>query len=78
MVIVRGVNLNPSALEQGIRSIAGIIEYRVIVSKVSGLTELLVEIEPDPEYPDPLALSARLEAWLRSPPKQSIANQSSV
>lgn len=65
MVIVRGVNLHPSALEQGIRAVAGIVEYRVIVSKISGLDELLVEIEPDPDYPDPLALAARLEAWLR-------------
>jgi len=65
MVIIRGVNLHPAAVEQGIRAMAGIVEYRVIVAKIAGLSELLVEIEPDPGHPDPLALAARLESWLR-------------
>jgi len=65
MVIVRGVNLYPSALESQIRAIAAIAEYRVRLSEDSGLAELAVEIEPYPDWPNPSELAVRLEASLR-------------
>lgn len=48
MVVVRGVNVFPSAVEGIVRSVAGILEYRVSLSQQKGLAEMKVEIEaPD-------------------------------
>ncbi len=46
MIIVRGVNIYPSAIEEIIRGFADVAEYRVQVSTTQALTELRVEIEP--------------------------------
>lgn len=46
MIIVRGVNIYPSAIEEIIRGLAGVAEYRVHVSLKQALTEMRVEIEP--------------------------------
>jgi len=45
MVIVRGVNLYPSAVEDVVRKVPEIGEYRVTVHKGAGLAEISVEIE---------------------------------
>jgi phenylacetate-CoA ligase len=45
MVIVRGVNLYPGAVEQVVRSIPEIGEYRVSVKRAKAMAEVLVEIE---------------------------------
>lgn len=45
MVIVRGVNLYPGALEEVVRKIPEILEYRVSVHRGAGLAEVSVEIE---------------------------------
>jgi len=46
MIIVRGVNIYPSAIEEIIRGFAEVAEYRVHVSTAEALTEMRVEIEP--------------------------------
>jgi len=46
MVIVRGVNVYPTAVEQIIRRFADVSEYRVHVNRTTALTELRLEIEP--------------------------------
>jgi len=46
MIIVRGVNIYPSAVEEIIRGFGEVAEYRVQVSAAQALTELRVEIEP--------------------------------
>lgn len=46
MIIVRGVNIYPSAIEEIIRGFAEVAEYRVHVSLKQALTEMRVEIEP--------------------------------
>lgn len=46
MIIVRGVNIYPSAVEEIIRGFAAVAEYRVYVSTAEALTEMRVEIEP--------------------------------
>lgn len=49
MIIVRGVNLYPSAIDNLIRGIPLVSEYEVEISRVSGLDELLIRIEtPNP------------------------------
>jgi len=61
MVIVRGVNVFPSAIEDIIRASGDVAEYQVEVSNARSLTELIVQIEPRPGCPDPSALVKRLE-----------------
>jgi phenylacetate-CoA ligase len=46
MVIVRGVNIYPSAVEDVLRQFAQIAEYRVLLKQTGGLAELSLEIEP--------------------------------
>ena len=48
MVIIRGVNLYPSAVE-AVLSQLGIAEYRVYIDKTSALPEIRLEIEPTPD-----------------------------
>ncbi|MEI6712113.1 MAG: AMP-binding protein [Verrucomicrobiota bacterium] len=47
MVIVRGVNLYPGAVEQVVRSIDGILEYRVNVARQGAMVEVTLEVETD-------------------------------
>ena len=59
MVVVRGVNIYPAAVEAVVRTIPEIGEYRVVVSRRSAMMELEVQIES----PDDTA-AARLEGAL--------------
>ncbi|HJQ69780.1 MAG TPA: AMP-binding protein [Blastocatellia bacterium] len=45
MIIVRGVNLYPGAIDNLMRSLAGIVEYEVVIRSVAGLDDLLIRIE---------------------------------
>ena len=46
MVIVRGVNVFPSAIEAVVRAFAEVAEYRVEAREARGMTELRVLVEP--------------------------------
>jgi phenylacetate-CoA ligase len=63
MVVVRGVNLYPSAVEQVLRSSGGVAEYRVEVYSERSLTEVSIQIEPSAGE-DAAALSHRIGAAL--------------
>ncbi len=65
MVLVRGVNVFPSGVDQVMRRRRGVAEYRVEVHRGDGLTELKVQVEAEPEEPDIPALCRRLERDLR-------------
>jgi phenylacetate-CoA ligase len=45
MLIVRGVNVYPSTIEELVRRFAAAAEYRVIVDQRSVMTEIYLEIE---------------------------------
>jgi phenylacetate-CoA ligase len=47
MIIVRGVNLYPSAIDNLIRSLLSISEYEVDIRRVEGMDDLLIKIESD-------------------------------
>ena len=47
MIVVRGVNVYPSAVEEILRSAGGIAEYRVHISRNDTLVEMSVEVEPN-------------------------------
>lgn len=45
MIIVRGVNLYPSAIDNLIRGVPLVFEYEVAISRVTGMDELVIRIE---------------------------------
>ena len=45
MVVIRGVNVYPSAVEDIVRSVPGVVEYGVTVINSSALPELKVDVE---------------------------------
>ena len=45
MMIVRGVNLYPSAIDNLIRSRPEVVEYEVLVRRVAGMDDLLIRLE---------------------------------
>jgi phenylacetate-CoA ligase len=50
MLIVRGVNLYPSAIDNLLRGLPSIIEYEVEIRRRSGMDDLLLKLEiPDSE-----------------------------
>jgi phenylacetate-CoA ligase len=53
MLIVRGVNLYPGAVEAVIRRYSQIVEFQVEITAAHHLDELLVRIELIPDRPDP-------------------------
>ena len=66
MLIVRGVNVFPTALEQILRSFPEVVEYRVTVSKAAEMDRLLVEIEDHLEQPQRVAEELQLRLGLRA------------
>ena len=66
MVVVRGVNVYPGAIEGIIRTCAGVAEYQVKVSRAQSLVELTLVIEASPEVADAGALARQVEAALQT------------
>jgi len=58
MIIVRGVNVYPGAVEEILRGIGEVAEYRVRVSTQNALAEMRVEIEPAESCADSKHLAA--------------------
>ncbi len=48
MIIIRGVNVFPSAVEEALRRVSGLAEYRVTTTQKGSLADLKIEIEPEP------------------------------
>ncbi|HMP81545.1 MAG TPA: AMP-binding protein [Verrucomicrobiota bacterium] len=61
MIIVRGVNIYPAAVEEIVRSSRGVVEYRACVSNNGQMTELRIEIETATDCADSRAVAVRLE-----------------
>jgi phenylacetate-CoA ligase len=66
MVVVRGVNIFPGAVEEIIRACGGVAEYRVRVKSQRALVELSVEIEPEPGSGPVEELVRRLESGFKA------------
>ena len=66
MVVIRGVNLYPSAVEDVIRALPEVAEYRVELTTRGSMGEVRVEIEPVPGSLDAGELAARLEESFRT------------
>jgi phenylacetate-CoA ligase len=61
MVIVRGVNVYPSAVEDVLRACGGVAEYQVKVRRSGPLAELVVMVEPEGAGADVPGLIARIQ-----------------
>lgn len=65
MVIIRGVNIFPSSVEQILRTFPEIAEFRIVASKASALDQLSVEIEDRMNSPERVAEELRLRLGIR-------------
>ena len=65
MVVVRGVNVYPSAVEDVLRTF-GVAEYRVEIRTERALPELTIQIEPTAAYKDGASLAQQIEAALNN------------
>ena len=52
MVVVRGVNVYPSAVEDILRAVGGVAEYRVEIRTDHALPELSIQVEPSVDHDD--------------------------
>ena len=65
MVIVRGVNVYPSAVEEIVRQFSQVAEYRATVGKSAALSDLSLEIELNAGVDRAPAIATELSAALR-------------
>jgi len=65
MLIVRGVNIFPSSVEQILRAFPEVVEYRVIARSQGSLDALHIEIEDRLADPDRVARELRLRLGLK-------------
>jgi len=65
MLIVRGVNIHPSAVEAILREFEDVAEFQGVVQNQSSMTELLIRIEPAPGCGNIEELTRRIETKLQ-------------
>lgn len=65
MLIIRGVNVFPSAIEEILRSFPEIVEYRLTAFKASAMDQLKIEIEDRLEQPQRVQQELQLRIGLR-------------
>jgi phenylacetate-CoA ligase len=65
MMVVRGVNIFPSSIEQIVRSFPEIVEFRTIAMRSSEMDQLEIEIEDRLDRPERVAEELRLRLGLK-------------
>ena len=62
MMVIRGVNIFPTSIEQILRSFPEIVEYRMTARKDGAMDSLLIEVEDRLEQPERVekALNVRI------------------
>lgn len=65
MMIIRGVNIFPSSIEQILRSFPEIVEYRMTAFKQGQMDQLKIEVEDRLEKPDRLVKELQVRLGLR-------------
>ena len=65
MMIVRGVNIFPSSIEQILHGFPEIIEYRLTARKQGEMDSLYVQVEDRLEQPDRIARELELRLGIR-------------
>jgi phenylacetate-CoA ligase len=65
MLIIRGVNVFPSSLEQILHGFPEVVEYRITAEKIGEMDALTIEIEDRLEQPDRVALEIMVRLGLK-------------
>jgi len=65
MMVVRGVNIFPSSIEQILRSFPEVVEFRLTVRKRGEMDELVVEVEDHLQDPNRIAKELHLRLGLK-------------
>ncbi len=65
MMVVRGVNIFPSSIEQIMHSFPEVVEYRLTVHKQGAMDALVVEVEDHLQQPERIAEELHLRLGLR-------------
>jgi phenylacetate-CoA ligase len=65
MMIIRGMNVYPSAVEQILRSFPEVVEYRLTVRKHGAMDELVIEVEDHLQQPERIAKELQLKLGLK-------------
>ncbi len=65
MLVVRGVNIFPSSIDQILRSFPEVVEYRTTVDKTGAMDQVTVEVEDRLEEPRRIAEELRLRLGLK-------------
>jgi phenylacetate-CoA ligase len=65
MMVVRGVNIFPSSIEQILRSFPEIVEFRMTVRRESEMDQLIIEVEDRLNEPDRVATELNLRLGLK-------------
>jgi phenylacetate-CoA ligase len=65
MMVIRGVNIYPSAIEQILHGFPEVVEYRMTVRKRDELVELVVDVEDHLMRPERIAEELRLKLGLK-------------
>ncbi len=66
MLVIRGVNVFPSSVEQVLRSFPEVIEFRMTATKLGEMDHLVVEIEDRLETPKRVEIELRLRLGLKT------------
>lgn len=66
MIVVRGVNVFPSAVEEVVRSVGGVVEYQVKIFRQRAMTELSMGIETEASYGEDRELAKRVQIELQA------------
>jgi len=61
MVVVRGVNVFPSAVDEIVQSCEGVAEYQVLIDLKKALPEISIHVEPGRDRTDAQALVGKLQ-----------------
>jgi phenylacetate-CoA ligase len=65
MMVIRGVNVYPTSIEQILRSFPEVVEYRMTVRKKGALDEMIIEVEDRLMQPERIAKDLEVKLGLR-------------
>ncbi len=65
MLIIRGMNVYPTAVEQILHSFPEVVEYRITARKQAAMDELVIEVEDHLQQPARIAEELRLKLGLK-------------
>ena len=65
MLIIRGMNIYPTAIEQILHGFPEVVEYRITARKHGAMDELIIEVEDHLQHPARIAQELQLKLGLK-------------